>query len=201
MEPLAVDLHLLSQLRGPALRLTPGRALMARVMQADGSGQGLLNIAGAAIEAELPRHVRAGEQLRLIVRQLDSHRVELELPQTPDSNPTPDASQTPPIDLPGGGTLRVLEDPAEDDPAAPHGRDAAGVSTLSLSYSAPALGTLDLRFELAPGGLRVAVIAPAARASELSSAGQALRAALEQAGGRPVSVTVTPRREHLDLYA
>ena len=52
---------------------------MARVMAADGNGRGVINIAGAVIEAQLPRHVRAGEQVRLVVRHLDEQRVVLEL--------------------------------------------------------------------------------------------------------------------------
>jgi hypothetical protein len=195
MEPLAVDLHLLSELRGPALRLTPGRALMARVMQADGSGQGQLNIAGAVIEAALPRHLRAGQQLRLVVRKVDSRRVVLEMPHTPAATP-----QTPPVQLPGGGALRVLPDPGDGGGGQTGGGQST--STLALSYDTPALGTLDLRFELDAGGLRVVVIAPAGQPLDLATArAQSLQAALEQTGDRPASVSVVPRREHLDLYA
>ena len=199
MEPLAVDLHLLSQLRGPALKLTAGRALMARVMQApDAGGRGLLNIAGATIEAELPRHVRAGQQLRLVVKRLDGRRVVLEIPHAP----TPGA-HTPTIQLPGGAVLRVMPD-AEGDRDRPSDQrgGGAGAGTLALSYDTPSLGTLDLRFELDSGGLRVAVTAAPGQPLDLAAAGaQSLQAALEQAGDRPVTVSVSPRREHLDLYA
>src|SRR5579875_257057 len=108
MEPLAVDLRLFAELSGSALRLTPGRGLMARVVEA-ADGRGLLNIAGALVEAQLPRHIRAGEQLRLVVRHLDSSRVVLELPQAAPAAPAA-------VPLPGGGTLTVAED-ASGSPA------------------------------------------------------------------------------------
>lgn len=196
MEPLAVDLHLLSELRGPALRLTPGRALMARVMQTDGNGHGQLNIAGAVIEAALPRHVRAGQQLRLVVRRVEGRRVVLEMPHTPAATP-----QTPPVQLPGGGALRVLPDPG-DAPGSGQTGGGQPSSMLALSYDTPALGTLDLRFELDAGALRVTVIASAGQPLDLATASaQSLQMALEQTGDRPASVAVVPRREHLDLYA
>ena len=78
---------------------------MARVVTADGSGRGALSIAGALFEAELPKQVRAGEDLRLVVRDVSSDRVVLQLA---DQAPTPLAAPTP-IPLPGGGALKVLE--------------------------------------------------------------------------------------------
>jgi hypothetical protein len=78
-----------------------------------------------------------------------------------------------------------------------------GRHVLALAYDAPALGTVDLRFELDPGSLRVNVAlaagAPAARATDAAAE---LRDALSQAlDGRPVTVEITPRREPLDVYA
>jgi hypothetical protein len=196
MQPLSIDLRLLAELPGSGLRLTPGRGLMARVMQADGSGRGVLNIAGAVIEAQLPRHIRAGEQLRLTVRHLDAQRVVLELPRDPAA-----AAPAPPaVALPGGGRLRVqAEEGGESDRGGGSGR---GRETVSLSYDTPALGTLDLRFELRGDGLRVTVAAPPGRALELArSQASELREALLRTGDRPATVTVTARRETLDLYA
>jgi len=169
---------------------------MARVIQADGSGHGQLNIAGAVIEAALPRHVRAGQQLRLVVRRVDNRRVVLEM-----AHAAAPAPQAPAIALPGGGALRVLPDP-EDDNAGAQTAGGQATSTLALSYDTPSLGTLDLRFELDSGGLRVAVVASPGQPLDLATAdAQSLQAALEQTGDRPASVSVVPRREHLDLYA
>ncbi len=196
MQPLSIDLRLLSEMPGSGLRLSPGRGLMARVMQADGSGRGLLNIAGAVIEAQLPRHIRAGEQLRLVVRHLDAQRVVLELPREGEAASVPLATAL----LPGGGQLRVLPD-EEDAGGGEPGREP-GAQTVGLSYDAPALGPLDLRFELGPTRLRVIVAAAPGPALELARAQSAdLREALARTADRPVTVTVRARREPLDLYA
>jgi hypothetical protein len=73
---------------------------------------------------------------------------------------------------------------------------------VALRYDAPALGALDLRFELDAGGLRVYVAAAPGPAFELAKAGsEALRQALSESAERPVSVTVSARRQPLDVYA
>lgn len=201
MQPLDVDLRLLTDLQSAPLRLMPGRGLMARVVEADGRGRGMLNIAGALIEAELPRAVRAGEQLRLVVRDLGEHRVTLEVAH-PEQNPT--AIQTPPpipaaIPLPGGGALRV-QDEATEEGASPAA--AAGTHAIALRYDAPSLGPLDLRFELDAATLRVTVAAsPGMALEQAQDAATRLEEALAQDSERPVRVSIVPRREPLDLYA
>jgi hypothetical protein len=59
MQPLAIDLQLLRSLLLPEMRIVPGRALMARVVNADGNGRGSISIAGYLLDAELPKHVGA----------------------------------------------------------------------------------------------------------------------------------------------
>lgn len=196
MDPLSVELRLLTDLRGGGLRLSEGRGLMARVMAADDSGRGMLSIAGAVIEAQLPRGIKAGDELRLVVRQADEHHLVLELAQPAPSTPP---AATAALALPGGGQLRI--GPDEDAEAArPPAQD--GVHRLSLSYDTPTLGTLDLRFELGPSALRVTIAAPAGDALTLAGENaDQLRAGLHQAAERPVTVTVIPRRQPLDLYA
>jgi hypothetical protein len=202
MPVLAVELHLLTDIGATGLRLNPGRGLMARVMAADGAGRGVINIAGAVIEAQLPLHVRAGEQVRLVVRHLDEQRVVLELAHSGSGAPqAPDTASPPPgvVTLPGGGQLRVDQDAPEarsPDSARP------GAQTVALRYDAPALGTLDLRFELDAGGLRVHVAAAPGPAFARAQAGsETLRQALSESAERPVSVTVSARRQPLDVYA
>ncbi len=200
MEPLAVDLRLFTESGGAALRLNPGRGLMARVMAADGSGRGVINIAGAVLEAELPRHVRAGEQIRLVVRHLDAQRVVLELAH---GQSAPVAADVPPapvaVPLPGGGQLRVAPDGGQE--GSPE-RSRPGTQTVALRYDAPHLGPLDLRLELGPAGLQVTVTASLGPPLQLAQAGAAqLREALQAAGEGQVSVTVLPRRQPLDIYA
>lgn len=204
MQPLAIDLRLLAETGAPGIRLAPGRGLMARVMAADGNGRGVLNIAGAVIEAELPRHVRAGEELRLVVRHLEAGRVVLELaqapPQTPPAVAPPVAPTVAPVDLPGGGSLRVVE----DDESAGAGGESRSPDhhTLALRYDTTTLGTLELRFELDSSALRVRIEPADATAAALAAEqAEELRTALTERAGRAVTVTVVPRREPLDLYA
>jgi hypothetical protein len=202
MQPLAVDLHLLTDIGTVGLRLNVGRGLMARVMAADGNGRGVINIAGAVIEAQLPRHVRAGEQVRLVVRHLDEQRVVLELVHANAGAPQASGTPEPPagaVNLPGGGELRVAQDAAKEGSS---DSSRSGAQTVALSYDAPALGALDLHFELDAGSLRVHVTVAPGHALALAQAGsEELRQALAQSGERPVSVTVSARRQPLDVYA
>jgi hypothetical protein len=195
MDVLAVDLLLLRSLQTPELRLTPGRALMARVMRADANGRGALNIAGAVIEAELPKHIRAGQELRLVVREVSAEQVMLSL-----SHETPIAQTQPPaVPLPGGGTIRLTEQGQGGEPGTTPDKATHAVA---IHYDAPTLGRLDLRFELDPTALQVTVTLPAGEAIERAQSGRpALEHALSENVDRAVSVALEPRRQPLDLYA
>jgi hypothetical protein len=221
--PLAINPQALRVLVGPDIKLVPGRAVMARVVQAPAGQKGSLSIAGYLLDAELPENVQAGQDLRLVIRDVNSERVLLavtdphEDQQTEHSQGTQEAQQgqqgqqtqqaqapdpslvaPPPIPLPGGGHVQVTE------------RDGGGASgqagdrqNILLRYDAPALGSVDLRFQMDAGALSLQVTLPAGHPLELAQAGaESLRQALlEGAGGRAVSVTVAPRRQPLDLYA
>ena len=199
MDPIAVDIRLIRAVLGAELRVAPGRALMARVVNVNPSGRGSLSIAGALIDAKLPPGVEAGQDLRLVVRHVSPEQVVLSM-----SGEAGAAAAAPPqaaVELPGGGRLRVTERDAESE--AGSGPAAAGRHVLALAYDAPALGTVDLRFELDPQSLRVnATLAAGAPAASATDAAGELRDALTEAlGGRPVTVQITPRREPLDIYA
>ncbi len=195
MDPIAVDIRLIRAMLGAELRVAPGRALMARVVSTDGHGRGSLSIAGALIEAELPKDVQAGQDLRLIVRDVSPERVVLGLSQEAAAAA---AAPAPTVELPGGGRVRVSEREASRQPSG----GATARHTVALVYDAPALGAVDLRFELDLQSLRVSAVLragePVAQAQE--RAGE-LRDALTQALGRPVTVAITARREPLDVYA
>jgi hypothetical protein len=196
MDPIAVDIRLIKAVLGTELRIAPGRALMARVVNTDGHGRGVITIAGEPLEAALPEHIQAGQELKLVVREATPERVVLGLA---DQLPSPQAAEVP---LPGGGSIRINEDDAP--PPGPRGGAGArtGTHTLSLRYDAPALGPVDLRFELTPASLKLtAALAPGdplhqaqARARELQ---EAVQAAVEQS----VIVAVEPRHDPLDVYA
>lgn len=197
---MAVDLRVLRTLLSPEISIVPGRAMMARVVVADGGGRGTLSIAGYLLEAELPQNVRAGEDLRLVVRQVSPERVLLGISQ-PHANAIAqplDVPLPPPITvpLPGGGTVQVTE----RDPGAAGGsqRDS---HALTLRYDAPSLGAVDLSFALDVGSLRLGVtVAPGALAlAQAESDG--LRQSLADELHRAISVMVAARREPLDVYA
>ena len=174
------------------MKVVPGRAMMARVVAADGFGRGKLAIAGAVIDAELPKHVQAGQELRLAVRDVSAHQVVLGMSDQP-----PPAMAA--AELPGGGAIRVTE---EDTSEGSRPGGSPGSRTLSLRYDAPSLGAVDLRFDLDPGSLRVSVSVGAGTPLSLARArADALRDALTAGVGRPATVTVTPRHEPLDVYA
>jgi hypothetical protein len=196
MDPIAVDIRLIRAVVGAELRIAPGRAFMARVVTANAGGRGSLSIAGALIDAELPKGVQAGQELRLTVRHVSPERVVLSL--SDQSTPAPPTA-VPAAPMPGGGTVQVRE---RDSGAAGRGGATPDRHSLALVYDAPTLGPVDLRFELDPETLRLsATFAAGEPVQQAEGAAGALRDALSDALGRPVNVEISPRREPLDLYA
>jgi hypothetical protein len=194
VDPINLDIRLIRAVLGAELRIAPGRALMARVVSLNPAGRGSLSIAGALIDARLPPGVEAGQELRLTVRHVSAEQVVLGLS---DQNALP-PSTAPAAQLPGGGTVQVTERDARNRSAG----QGADRHSLALVYNAPALGPVDLRFDLDPGSLRVtAVLAAGEPAEEARARATELTHALSEALGRPVQVDITARREPLDVYA
>jgi hypothetical protein len=198
MQPMAVDLRVLRAVLTPDIKIVPGRAMMARVVVADGNGRGSLNIAGFQLEAELPKDVRAGDDLRLVVRDVSAERVLLTIA---DAHAEPAPTAVPlaapiQVPLPGGGTVQVTERDA--DGAAAADPDS---HTLSLRYDTPALGAIDLRFELDPNSLRLGVTVSPRALAPAQSASDGLRQSLADELQRAISMTVSARREPLEIYA
>jgi hypothetical protein len=193
MQSLAVDLLLLRSLGDAGLRIAPGRALMARVVQVDGAGRGTLSLAGAVLEATLPKGVHAGQELRLVVREVSADRVLLAVQSDQAAVAPPPVA----VALPGGGTLHV----GERDTPAPGG-SAPELHTLTLRYDAPALGAVDLHFRLDAATLEVGVtVGQGEPVTTAEAAAESLRGALGDAVERAVTVTVKGRREPLEIYA
>ncbi|HEX3975843.1 MAG TPA: hypothetical protein VHW96_06235 [Solirubrobacteraceae bacterium] len=223
---MAISPQALRVLIGPDIKIVPGRAVMARVVQAAPGQKGSLSIAGYLLDAELPENVQTGDDLRLVVRDVNAERVLLAISdpenQSPPTQQAPGAHQgqepqqtqqaqplhaeladpslaaPPPVPLPGGGDVQVTE----RDAGGAGGR-AADRQNVLLRYNAPALGAVDLRFQMDAGALSLSVTLPPGQPHELARAGaERLRQALGQSlPGRAVSVTVSARREPLDLYA
>ena len=220
--PLAISPQALRVLVGPDIKIVPGRAVMARVVQAPPGQKGSLSIAGYLLDAELPEDVQAGQDLRLVVRDVNAERVLLAITdpheaeqaqraqqseqgtQAPPTQPAqpavadPSLAAQPAVPLPGGGNVQVTERDAGGA-----GAHAADRQNVLLRYNAPALGAVDLRFQMDAGALSLSVSLAAGQPLELAQAGaESLRQVLAASlPGRAVSVTVAPRREPLDLYA
>jgi hypothetical protein len=195
MQPLAVDASLLRSVLASDIKLTIGRELMVRVASVSSEGRGVLSLAGMLLEAELPENVRAGEELRLQVRELTPDRVVLAI-RDDAQQPVAAPVETPRVPLPGGGFVKVTE------------RDAGGLfaagdqtHTLTLRYDAPSLGPVDLHFTLSAGALALTVaVAPGAYETTDEHAGQ-LQTTLADATERPATVTVIARREPVEVFA
>jgi hypothetical protein len=195
MQPLAVDAALLRTVLATDVKLTLGRELMVRVASVSPEGRGVLSLAGMLLEAELPANVRAGEELRLQVRELTPERVVLAI-RDDSPSPPPVAVEVPRVPLPGGGFLKVAERDAG-------GSLAAGDQThrLTLRYDAPHLGAMDLHFTLTAGRLALTVaVAPGAHASADEESAE-LQAVLTETTECPAKVTVVARREPVEVFA
>jgi hypothetical protein len=194
---LALDLALVRDVLLPGLSLTPGRAMMARVVDADEGDGGTLAIAGYLLEAELPKELAAGQNVRLVVREVTADRVLLAA-----AHEQPAAAQMPlaaPIQLPGGALLGVLEDGGHEGGG---GGDRSGEHALGLLLELPGVGPVELRFGLDPASVRadIATDPGPALAQAQAQAGE-LRESLARVCERPATVTVSARRQPLDVYA
>ena len=82
--------------------------------------------------------------------------------------------------LPGGGEVQVTERDAGGA-----GGEAGDRQNVLLRYNAPALGSVDLRFQMDAGALSLSVTLPAGQPLELAQAGaESLRQALLPGGAR-----------------
>jgi hypothetical protein len=188
MDPVVSVQTLLLRAQMPELTLRPGASVMARVASR-GEEHGVLVLAGIPLTAQLPDEVHAGATLKLLVQEVTPERVVLRLDAAEVGQPPAAQSASPRVSV--------------QEPPRRH-RDAAGqeTATVALTFESPALGRLDLRIDLASGGVQAAIAAPAGRAYDAAESGaERLRSSLASATGRPAAVRVTPRRERVDLYA
>ena len=173
----------------PQLVLRPGMMLAARVAETHGD-RGLLMIANAALSAQLPDGVKAGDTLRLRVQEATSDRIVMRMETE---------SQPPPmVPLPAGQTAQIEVGEREGE-----GRQgAAGTAQVAITYRSPALGAIDFRLALEGGAVTAHVMAREGAPFELARAqAEELRDGLHRATGKPVQLTVSPRRDPLDVYA
>ena len=189
--PIHLDAVLL-RARAPDLVLRPGMVLAARVAERAGR-HGVLTLAGAALVAELPDEVATGDRLRLTVAETGPERIVMRLTEPP-APPAPPAVQLP---LPDGRSAGVRV-----DERAGEGAEGADAESVAVTYDSPRLGAIEFRLLLAGGALVASVrVAPGTPYELAEERAGALREALASATGRPAEVTVSMRREPLDVYA
>ena len=173
----------------PALVLRPGMMLAARVAETHGN-RGLLMIANAALAAELPDGVQAGDTLKLRVQEATGDRIVMRMET--------DAPPLPIVPLPGGQAAQIEVNEREGE-----GSQVAGDrSQVAVTYRSPALGAIDFQLALEGGAVAAHVRAREGAPFELAQAqASQLRDALGQALAKPVQLTVSPRHDPLDVYA
>jgi hypothetical protein len=219
MDALTVDIALLKALETPELKLAPGRAVMARVVVQE-AGRGQITIAGAKLDAQLPTNVRAGDELRLTVKEVTSDRVVLSMSQLSTATGAERGAPTLPAgeahesaqaqqslqEIPFAAVASAPDLRSDElDSSDPDGGSAGAheeTHVLSLRYPAPNLGPVDLRFELTEGTIRVTVgLAQGEPFEAAQAASDELRENVGDASARAASVLVVPRREPLEIYA
>ncbi|MGD0196490.1 MAG: hypothetical protein ABSC56_01095 [Solirubrobacteraceae bacterium] len=179
MDPILVDSTQLRALQLPGVNLAVGRVMVARVIEAELGGKGLLSIAGARLAATLPPGVHAGDELRLVVREVSPERLVLGM------QPPEQAREEEVTEQEGGG-----------------GSGAPASQTVALRYETASLGPIDLRFDLYAGGaLSVTVLMASADGEELArAAAPELRERLATATARDIGLTIGTQRPPLDMY-
>jgi hypothetical protein len=202
MDAIAVTAALLrNQL--PDVTIREGMSLMARVLS-KGEGHAVITIAGLPVTALLPPEVQAGQTLKLKVQEVTPERVTMQIaPDQPQAVAAqPAAAPDPTIGAFAQGRQAVqAKVEVEERPARRRGADGEPADVVSLAFTSPTLGRLDLRLELRGDRLLTEITTAAGRPHAIANEGaERLRATLE-AAGLEATVNVRPRRQPLDLYA
>jgi hypothetical protein len=198
MQPIAVQLITLQQVM-PDVTLRMGQSLLARVAERHGD-RGILMIAGQPLVATLPENVRAGDVLKLAVRDITAEQVVMQMHEGKEAAQAQQGSQNAvPLAFPGQPPSQIIVD---DQAGGGDGAGEGDVSTVAVTYESPALGAIN--FRLGMDGSRVAVevrVAAGAPLEVASAAAEALRERLAAATDRAASVTVAPRPGSFNVSA
>jgi hypothetical protein len=186
----------------PDVTLRLGQSLLARVAERHGD-RGILMIAGQPLVAQLPEHVRAGDVLKLAVRDITAEQVVMQMHEGKESaEAAQQGQQAPsavPVPFPGGPPSQIFVD---DQASGGDGSGEGEASAIALTYESPALGPINLRLGMDASSVvaevRVAAGAPLDLATAASSA---LRDRLAESTERVASVTVAPRPGSFDVSA
>jgi hypothetical protein len=199
MQPIAVQLITLQQVM-PDVSLRLGQSLLARVAERHGD-RGILMIAGQPLVAQLPEHVRAGDVLKLAVRDITAEQVVMQMHEGKEApaNQAQGQQNAVPLAFPGQVPSRVyVDDEGSSDQEAGEGE----ISAVALTYESPALGAMNFRLGMDGSRVVCEVRTVAGAPTEIAAAAaDVLRERLAAATGRAASVTVSPRPGSFDVSA
>jgi hypothetical protein len=198
MQPIAVQLITLQQVM-PDVTLRLGQSLLARVAERHGD-RGILMIAGQPLVATLPENVRAGDVLKLAVRDVTAEQVVMQMHEGKEAAQAQQGSQNAiPLAFPGAAPSQIIVD---DEASGGDGTGEGDVSTVAITYESPALGAMNFRIGM--DGSRVVVEVRTAAGAPLeiaTAAAETLRDRLAYATERAASVTVSPRPGSFNVSA
>ena len=198
MQPIALQLITLQAVM-PDVTLRLGQTLLARVADRHGD-RGILMIAGQPLVAQLPAHVRAGDVLKLAVRDISAEQVVMQLHEGKEMAQAQQAADPSLVPFPGQPPSRIIVD---DQASGGDGSAGEGeVAAIALTYESPALGPINLRIGMDATNVAAEVRIAAGAPLELAqAAASVLRDSLAAGTERAASVSVVPRPGSFDVSA
>jgi hypothetical protein len=197
VQPIAVQLITLQQVM-PEVSLRLGQSLVARVAERHGD-RGILMIAGQPIVAQLPEQVRAGDVLKLAVKDISAEQVIMQLHEGREAAQAANQQPVVPIPFPGGASAHLIVD---DQASGGDGSEDGDIAAVALTYDSPALGAMNFRIGMDASNVVVEVRVGAGAPLEVATAAAGvLRARLAEATERVASVTVAPQPGSFDVSA
>ena len=198
MQPIAVQLITLQQVM-PDVTLRLGQSLVARVAERHGD-RGILMIAGQPIVAQLPSEVRAGDVLRLAVKDVSAEQVIMQMHEGREAaQAAQQGQQTVPLAFPGQQPSHVIVD---DQASGGDGAGEGDIAAIALTYDSPALGAINFRIGMDAANVVAEVrVAAGAPLEVTSAAAGVLQAALAEATERVAQVNVAVRPGSFDVSA
>jgi hypothetical protein len=197
MQPVAVQLLQLQAMM-PEVTLRPGQTLVARVAERH-DHKGILMLAGKPIVAELPENVRAGDVLKLAVKDISADKVIMQMREAQETQQPQQNNLVPlSVPFPDGHPAHINFDDAKSG-----GEDREhAFHAVALTYESPALGPINLRIGMDPNAVMVEVrIAAGAPLEIAKAASELLSESLTQRTGRPAAVSVHPRPGSFNVSA
>ena len=197
MQPIAVQLIQLQAMM-PDVTLRQGQTLVARVAERN-DHKGILMLAGKPIVAELPENVRAGDVLKLAVKDISADKVVMQMREAQEAQQSPQNNVIPlSIPFPDGHPAYINFDDAKSG-----GEDREhAFHAVALTYESPALGPINLRIGTDPNSVMVEVRIAAGAPLELASAAsEILSENLTERTGKPALVSVQPRPGSFNVSA